>query len=137
MLFWALLASGQITMRRVDGWPTLDRSPTDLDLTSPPDPPHHVPSVPAPPDFHQLRDTTRVSLIARLLSRPGIAIVDFAICSFRLFQSHRRVPMSLSFPLTATGHKVSPDLSGAERPVVDRHKSILPVPRSAVGQLVG
>ena len=25
MLFWALLASGQITMRRVDGWPTLDR----------------------------------------------------------------------------------------------------------------
>ena len=24
MLFWALLASGQITMRRVDGWPTLE-----------------------------------------------------------------------------------------------------------------
>jgi putative transposase len=23
MLFWALLASGQITMRKVDGWPTL------------------------------------------------------------------------------------------------------------------
>jgi putative transposase len=23
MLFWALLASGQINMRRVDGWPTL------------------------------------------------------------------------------------------------------------------
>ena len=34
MLFWALLASGQITMRRVDGWPTLDRSPTDLDLAA-------------------------------------------------------------------------------------------------------
>ena len=31
MLFWALLASGQITLRRVDGWPTLERSPTDLD----------------------------------------------------------------------------------------------------------
>ena len=27
MLFWALLASGQITMRKVDGWQTLDRSP--------------------------------------------------------------------------------------------------------------
>src|SRR3954453_21445658 len=27
-------------------------------LTSPPDPPHHVSSVPAPPNFHQLRDTT-------------------------------------------------------------------------------
>ena len=34
MLFWALLASGQITMRRVDGWPTLDRSPLDLDLAA-------------------------------------------------------------------------------------------------------
>ena len=34
MLFWALLASGQITMRRVDGWPTLDRSPIDLDLAA-------------------------------------------------------------------------------------------------------
>jgi transposase-like protein len=34
MLFWALLASGQITMRRVDGWPTLDRSPVDLDLAA-------------------------------------------------------------------------------------------------------
>jgi hypothetical protein len=26
-------------------------------LTSPPDQPHHVRSVPAPPNFHQLRDT--------------------------------------------------------------------------------
>jgi putative transposase len=34
LLFWALLASGQITMRRVDGWPTLDRSPVDLDLAA-------------------------------------------------------------------------------------------------------
>jgi hypothetical protein len=34
MLFWALLASGQITMRRVDGWPTLEHSPTYLDLAA-------------------------------------------------------------------------------------------------------
>jgi transposase-like protein len=34
MLFWALLASGQITMRRVDGWQTLERSPIDLDLAA-------------------------------------------------------------------------------------------------------
>jgi putative transposase len=34
MLFWALLASGQITLRRVAGWPTLDRSPTGLDLAA-------------------------------------------------------------------------------------------------------
>ena len=34
MLFWALLASGQITMRRVDGWQTLQRSPADLDLAA-------------------------------------------------------------------------------------------------------
>jgi hypothetical protein len=25
MLFWALLASGQITMRKVDGWTTLPK----------------------------------------------------------------------------------------------------------------
>jgi hypothetical protein len=34
MLFWALMASGQITMRRVGGWQTLDqvpvKQPTDL-----------------------------------------------------------------------------------------------------------
>ena len=29
MLFWALLASGQITMRKVDGWPTLAQKPAD------------------------------------------------------------------------------------------------------------
>jgi putative transposase len=34
MLFWALLASGQITMRRVDGWQTLERSPSNLDLAA-------------------------------------------------------------------------------------------------------
>jgi transposase-like protein len=30
MLFWALLASGQATMRKVDGWQTLAESPADL-----------------------------------------------------------------------------------------------------------
>jgi hypothetical protein len=30
MLFWALLASGQITMRKVDGWQTLAEEPTLL-----------------------------------------------------------------------------------------------------------
>jgi putative transposase len=29
MLFWALLASGQITMRRVDGWQSLGQAPAD------------------------------------------------------------------------------------------------------------
>jgi putative transposase len=29
MLFWALLASGQITMRKVDGWQTLNEKPSD------------------------------------------------------------------------------------------------------------
>src|SRR4051794_11611892 len=28
MLFWALLASGQISMRKVDGWPSLGQPPT-------------------------------------------------------------------------------------------------------------
>ena len=36
MLFWALLASGQITMRKVDGWQTLLEKPTDpsIDLAT-------------------------------------------------------------------------------------------------------
>lgn len=29
MLFWALLASGQITMRKVDGWQSLATKPID------------------------------------------------------------------------------------------------------------
>jgi putative transposase len=36
MLFWALLASGQITMRKVDGWVSLGEMPSDqiIDLTA-------------------------------------------------------------------------------------------------------
>ena len=36
MLFWALLASGQIVMRKVDGWQSLPESPTDqtIDLAA-------------------------------------------------------------------------------------------------------
>ena len=36
MLFWALLASGQIVMRKVDGWETLAEplSPTAIDLAA-------------------------------------------------------------------------------------------------------
>ena len=36
MLFWALLASGQIAMRKVDGWQTLATKPTDtvIDLAA-------------------------------------------------------------------------------------------------------
>jgi putative transposase len=32
MLFWALLASGQIAMRKVDGWPTLHVPPANQSL---------------------------------------------------------------------------------------------------------
>ena len=36
MLFWALLASGQITMRKVDGWQSLRQPPSDstIDLAA-------------------------------------------------------------------------------------------------------
>lgn len=34
MLFWALLASGQITLRKVDGWKTLCEPPIALDLAA-------------------------------------------------------------------------------------------------------
>jgi hypothetical protein len=29
MLFWALLASGQIAMRKVDGWPSFSEKPSE------------------------------------------------------------------------------------------------------------
>ena len=32
MLFWALLASGQITLRKIDGWQSLAQPPAELDL---------------------------------------------------------------------------------------------------------
>ena len=36
MMFWALLASGQISMRKVDGWQTIATKPTDqlIDLAA-------------------------------------------------------------------------------------------------------
>ena len=36
MLFWALLASGQINMRKIDGWQTLATKPIDqpIDLAA-------------------------------------------------------------------------------------------------------
>jgi putative transposase len=36
MLFWALLASGQITMRKVDGWRSLNETPSNqtIDLAA-------------------------------------------------------------------------------------------------------
>ena len=36
MLFWPLLASGQITMRKVDGWESLAQTPSDqiIDLAA-------------------------------------------------------------------------------------------------------
>lgn len=34
MLFWALLASGQITLRKVDGWQSLATEPSVLDLAA-------------------------------------------------------------------------------------------------------
>ena len=34
MLFWALLASGQITLRKVDGWQSLAQPPAALDLAA-------------------------------------------------------------------------------------------------------
>jgi hypothetical protein len=32
MLFWALLASGQITMRKVDGWQTMTQKLADMPI---------------------------------------------------------------------------------------------------------
>jgi hypothetical protein len=35
MLFWALFASGQITMRKVDGWQSLALKPTEQTMSRP------------------------------------------------------------------------------------------------------
>ena len=34
MMFWALLAGGQITLRKVDGWQTLHVQPNMLDIAA-------------------------------------------------------------------------------------------------------
>jgi transposase-like protein len=34
MLFWALLASGQIVLRKVDGWQSLQEKPREFDLAA-------------------------------------------------------------------------------------------------------
>ncbi len=59
MLLWALLASGQIQMRKVDGWETLSQpiEPMSLDLAARKTEPSHARSAP-PRDFHSIRDTT-------------------------------------------------------------------------------
>jgi hypothetical protein len=37
LFFWTLLVSGQINMRKVDGWQRSPQSPSISQLTSPPD----------------------------------------------------------------------------------------------------
>lgn len=60
MLFWALLASGQITMRKVDGWQTLQIPLPSHVLTSQPEPATDRQEMHAIGNFHQLPDTTPV-----------------------------------------------------------------------------
>ena len=58
-LFWALLASGQITMRKVDGWQTLAEKPDDQSLTSPHD------------RIASCRPKTRQSIPTEIATKPG------------------------------------------------------------------
>jgi len=60
MLLWALtMASGQIQMRKVDGWETLDQpiEPITLDLVARSGPDPNARRSP-PENFHHIRDTT-------------------------------------------------------------------------------
>jgi hypothetical protein len=52
MLFWTLLASGQITMHRIDDRPL--RTAHRSTLSSPPDRDHHAVPDPRRANFHQL-----------------------------------------------------------------------------------
>ena len=56
MLFWALLASGQITMRKVDGWQTLTTNSRLNALTWQPDPITSSTGDVAAPNFHIIRE---------------------------------------------------------------------------------
>ena len=51
MLFWALLASGQITMCKVDGWRSLTRKPADKPIDLDARPPILIQSETAPIKF--------------------------------------------------------------------------------------
>ncbi len=59
MLLWALLASGQIQMRKIDGWETFSQplEPMSLDLAARTEPSSHARSTPLG-NFHHIRDTT-------------------------------------------------------------------------------
>ena len=83
MLFWALLASGQITMRKVDGWQTLAEKPAEPSrLTSPPDgsQPHRAGDNPLRPFPHiprRYRHGTRFrhrDAALRLAARIGLQV---------------------------------------------------------------
>ena len=58
MLFWALLASGQIRMRKVDGWQTLAKPSARRRLTLLRSPPEQIPS-PDPEAGQPNSNTTR------------------------------------------------------------------------------
>jgi hypothetical protein len=59
MLLWALLAAGQITMRKVDGWQTLHKAiePMTLDLAARSGA-NQTARRTAQENFHHSRDTT-------------------------------------------------------------------------------
>ena len=62
MLFWALLASGQISMRKVDGWQSLGQPPAESDI-------QRFFRV-SPPSVHQMLLTLeRAGLISRVPSQ--------------------------------------------------------------------
>ena len=64
MLFWALLASGQITMRKVDGWQSLAEKPADqiIDLAASSD------SLMSPEDTLANSNTTRDGTLSQALT---------------------------------------------------------------------
>ena len=74
MLFWALLASGQITMCKVDGWRSLTRKPADKPIDLDARPPILIQSETAPIKFqhksrrHPWRGNPSISIIAVLPS---------------------------------------------------------------------
>jgi len=64
MPLWALLASGQIQMCKVDGWETLSQpiEPMPLDLAASKTDPLQARSAP-PGNFHSIHDATHIKVL--------------------------------------------------------------------------
>ena len=81
MLFWALLASGQINMRKVDGWQTLSTKPIDQPIDLPPE---TIPSC-----YPRMRHTEFQPHSGRHLRKLPDVLTTFGVLSEAILVAHK------------------------------------------------